>query len=527
MRTLYYNGVFHTMRSEGDVVPSIVVEDGRIVALGGEDGAGTPGASGCCIDIGGAHVYPALIDAHLHMLDSIALLCMGEEVCAFAHGRVEPADLAGVQRRIREIAKRAGAKPGSLLILSNYVSAAMAEGRLPNRWELDEWGNGADVWVINIDGHSGSCSSALLEKLGLEGVAPDGIFCGPAHDANLGKFTACLASRITPRALARGVARFCNQCASFGIGTVCALEGTDDVERDRMTELVAFLGQRMPLDVRLFPQYMDEAKLARVRGRMGAPRVGGCMKWELDGSVGSRTAAFSEPFRDGTQGSLYFDTDELRQTVRRLADAGYQVSAHAIGDVAIDQMCSVLSDVPGRHRIDHFEFPSPQAVEWACNHKPFITVQPGYAWIDQRFLHGYERFLSERQIASQVPLARLDAAGVPLCGSSDSPVQPPDPFLQMRGMREFSVASESLAGYRTLRTYTVNGGLMLGEKKGLMEEGYEASFFTCDVDLETCEPDALEGLRARKLWLRGKPYRPLSEGLGALARLLATSPRAI
>lgn len=521
VKTVFVNGVFHTMEHEGDVRSVMVVEDGRIVGFD----ESCAGAVAKRVDLQGRHVYPALIDAHLHMMESIALASMGEALCSFEGGRVEPSDLAGVEARVRQIAKRDGAHPGQLLILSNYVSAAIEEGRLPNRWELDEWANGADVWIINIDGHSGSCSSSLLLALGLEELAPDGIFAGEAHDANLGKFTAHLSSHVTPAVLARGVAHFCNECASFGIGTVCALEGNDDIERDSLTELAAFLARRLPQDVRLFPQYMDKAKLSRVEKHMLARRVGGCMKWETDGSVGSRTAAFSRPYLDGTQGSKYFATEELAATIADLAEGGYMVSAHAIGDAAIDQLVGILDEVPGRHRIDHFEFPSEEAVAWACEHKPYITVQPGYAWIDQRFLHGYERFLDEDFIAAQVPLARLAAAGVPLCGSSDSPVQSVDPFLQMRGMREFYVPGESLSGYEALRTYTANGGEMLGEQKGLLREGWEASFFTCDVDLETCGPEALEGLRAQSLWLHGKVYQPLAGNLGTLLKLLLTAPR--
>lgn len=522
MRTVFTNGRFHTLQSEGDLRGSMTVEDGVIVAFDQE-----PRPGDRTVDMDGAHVYPALIDAHLHMMESIALASMGQAVCSLEDGAVMPCTLAGVEQKVRAIAQARGAKPGSLLILSNYVSAAMDEGRLPNRWELDEWGNGADVWVMNIDGHSGSCSSAMLQAIGLEELAPDGIFAGAVHDANLGKLTGHLAGSITPAILARGIASFCNDCASFGIGTVCALEGNDDEGRDVMGELSAFLGQRLPLDVRLFPQYMDEAKLRRVAKRMGAKRVGGCMKWETDGSVGSRTAAFSRPYRDGTQGCLYFPTEQLASTVAQLAGQGYLVSAHAIGDAAIDQLVGILDAVPGRHRIDHFEFPSAQAVEWACRCRPFITVQPGYAWIDKRFLHGYERFLDAEQIASQVPLAHLARAGVPLCGSSDSPVQSVDPFLQMRGMREFYVEGQSLSGYEALRTYTANGGEMLGEKKGLLQEGWEASFFTCNVDLETCAPAALEGLRAQALWLHGKRYRPLKDGVATLARLLLTAPKPI
>ncbi len=522
MRTIFTNGCFHTLEHEGDIRTSLTIEHGLIVAL---DEA--PSAKDNVVDVNGAHVYPALIDAHLHMMETIALASMGEPLCKFVDGTVEPHDLRGAEAKIRAIAERNHAKRGSLLILTNYVSAAFDEGRLPNRYELDSWASGADVWVLNIDGHSGSCSSSLLEKLDLEGLAPDGIFTGSAHDANLGKFTECLASRITPETLMHGIAHFCNECASFGIGTVCALEGNDDVERDRMGELTAFIAQRLPVDVRLFPQYMDETKLARIRPKMAASRVGGCMKWEMDGSVGSRTAAFFEPYNDGTKASPYFETDELERTLRHFANEGYQMSAHAIGDRAIDQLIDILGDLPGRHRIDHFEFPSAHAVERVCAMKPFVTVQPGFTWIDERFLHGYERFLTDRQIASQIPLSTLIDAGVPLCGSSDSPVQSVDPFLQMRGMREFPIAGQSLSGYDALLTYTVNGAEMLGEKKGRLREGYDASFFLCDVDLETCAPSALEGLRAADMWLHGRAYRRLSDNMRALLRLLVTPPHTI
>ena len=84
-----------------------------------------------------------------------------------------------------------------------------------------------------------------------------------------------------------------------------------------------------------------------------------------------------------------------------------------------------------------------------------------------------------------------------------------------------------MTGFEALRTYTASGGEMLGERKGLLREGWEASFFACDVDLEACEPAALEGRCARGLWLRGRPYRPLPEGLGALARVLTRRPRLV
>ena len=106
-------------------------------------------------------------------------------------------------------------------------------------------------------------------------------------------------------------------------------------------EAFAHYAKRLPLDVRLFPQYMDEERLSRVLPAMRTPRVGGCMKWELDGSVGSHTAAFETPYINGSQGSLYFETEKLEKTVRNLAERYFAVSAHAIGELAIEQLVGI------------------------------------------------------------------------------------------------------------------------------------------------------------------------------------------
>ena len=125
MKTVFTNATFHTMESETDTHATMTVEDG--VITGFDEPA--DGSNAKTVDLAGAHVFPALIDAHLHMLESIALASMGEQICDIVHGGVEPHNLAGVEQKIRSYA--AESKPGSLLIFSNYVSAVMDEGLLP------------------------------------------------------------------------------------------------------------------------------------------------------------------------------------------------------------------------------------------------------------------------------------------------------------------------------------------------------------------------------------------------------------
>ena len=85
------------------------------------------------------------------------------------------------------------------------------------------------------------------------------------------------------------------------------MDGTDDSERDVLVELYGvFSPAFFALDVRLFPQYMDEKKARSRSPRMQRKRIGGCMKWELDGAIGSQSAAFDRPYENGIQAPTYF-----------------------------------------------------------------------------------------------------------------------------------------------------------------------------------------------------------------------------
>ena len=216
MKTLFTNATFHTMESAEDTHCSMLVEDGVIAAfdLSADD---SHAQDARIVDLQGTHVYPALIDAHLHLLEAVALSGISAQLCTVENGRIEPHNLAGVERKIREHAART--KPGDLMVCSNYIALSMDEGRLPNRFELDEWTNNGRCWVMNIDGHSGAFSTALLDEIGLADEAPDGILAGPAHDANLGKITNVVSSAVGPRLLGDGIADFCDTCALASGGT--------------------------------------------------------------------------------------------------------------------------------------------------------------------------------------------------------------------------------------------------------------------------------------------------------------------
>lgn len=530
MRTLYENGTVHTLRTETEQFPAMGVEDGRIVFLGAEDGGGWDAR----VDLQGMHVYPSLTDAHLHLLYTMVLAADSFMICEVGPGGVEPRDLAGIERRVREHCRQ---NPRAKMIVANgYIASALAEKRLPTRRELDDWTGGRRCVVYSIDGHSSALSTPLMTALGIAPDGHSGQFSGAEHEFMQGKVTNLIAASVTPGMLARGIANFSNLCAYYGIGRVCALDGNQDAERDPTTALLAFLAARLDVDVRFFPQYTDIERARPYFKKQAAPRMGGCGAWELDGAVGSHSAAFSLPYRDnGALASCYYGTDAVRRRVRQALAEGVQLTCHAIGEDAIRQIVDIYAELlpaaPRKAgapmmRIDHFEFPRREAVEQVKRLPLALTVQPGFSWLDKRYLHSYEQYLPPEKIAQQLPLKELVEAGVCVCGSSDSPVQSIDPFAQMLGMTQFYLPEQSLTPYQALCTYTVNPARMLGEEAdwGTLEVGKRADFMVLARDFLQAKPGEAGTFHAEYVVHGGKRRRPLQGTLGELARLCLRRP---
>lgn len=528
--TLFYDGWFHPMKSESEVFRYLGVTDGKITWLSNNPPDEEYGQKQ---SLGGRHAYPAMIDSHLHLTYSLVLAASSFTVCEVKNGRIEPDTLTGVKEKIMQFSGSAG--KSEILVGNNFIVSAMKEKRLPTRQELDEWSGGRAMVVYNIDGHSSSLSTAMLEKAGISSERGDGILKGKEHEFNQGKITTLIGKSVTPAKLAKGIANFTNECTKYGISHVCALDGNGDVEKDSLTRLMAQLFRRMELEVRFFPQYMDVEKAAYFRKYQRQPRIGGCGEWEMDGSVGSHSAAFYEPYADsGTTGECYYEADKLETVTRGAAGDGYQISSHAIGEAAIDRIAGAMKEIPKPekgplHRIDHFEFPSEAAVRQVIEENLAVTVQPGFSWLDRHYLHSYRQFLPEKLIKRQVPLKRLMDAGVCVCGSSDSPVQSINPFEQMLGMVDFYIPEQSLSPYEALCTYTKNAALMLGESDeiGTLENGKRANFFLTEKDILNSDKNSIGSFEAEALYIDGKKREKKCGKTGELFSMLWKKPKRI
>lgn len=535
--------------------------DGDRICYLGNGGPETEKGYDQYINLEGMHVFPALTDSHVHLLYTMILAASSFNICEITAEGIAPDCMAGVEQKIRNYC---GAHPKQKIIVANqYILSAMKEKRLPSRQELDEWTGGRCMIIYNIDGHSSSISTALMEKLKLPEQGSDGRFFGEAHEFMQGKVTNLIAASVTPSVLAAGIANFSNMCAHYGISRVCAMDGNGDVKHDFLTRLLAFVASRMEIDVRLFPQYMELERAEKYKRLQKFPRAGGCGSWELDGSVGSHSAAFYVPFIDnGEKGHCYYKDDFILGKVREAHEKGLQLSSHAIGEAAIDQIVGCYEKVLGlgggwedgaagrvtdegtaaggerngekrkstpMPRIDHFEFPSASAVEKIKRLPVALTVQPGFSWMDKRYLKSYEQFLPKEKVRQQIPLRELTEAGVCICGSSDSPVQSMNPYEQMLGMVEFYLPEQSLTPFQALRTYTAEPARMLGEEmeSGTLEVGKKADFFVARKDFCRAEPEEIGAFCAEYLVKDGRRFEEKKGTVRELLKMLLRRPKKI
>lgn len=518
-RILYKDAVIHTMESEDAAASSMLVENGRITALDVESADGAEEVS-----LGGRHVYPCLIDGHVHLLPTVVLSAAGFDLCKIQDGKVVPDCLAEIEEKLR---KYAAAKPAKAVVVGNgYIMTAMKEHRLPFKEELDEWCGGRPTVIYTIDGHSSALSTAMLEKIGIEPQGHNGILSGEAHERVQGRLTDVIASGVTPKILAQGVANFHNTCAEYGISCVGALEGNGDSAADLTTRLIVFLARHFDVDVRFYFQYMDLKKAEPLIHYQKNPRIGGCGDWEMDGAIGAHSAAFSRPYKDTKEtAATYFSQEEIDKKVLAADRAGYQIASHAIGDKAIERIVRALGKTEsGRmHRIEHCEFASDEMIEEIARRGYAVMAQPGYSWIDKRFLHTYDRYLSDETI-QMLKFRTYVEKGICICGSTDSPVQSLDPWQQMLGMTQFYIEEESVTPYEAFRCYTVNPAKALLEERerGRLLPGMRADFFTSEQNIFRMTPEELCTFRPLQTYYGGKCARKWKGTVGELLRMLLT-----
>ncbi|MEY2411778.1 MAG: hypothetical protein QOD84_384 [Acidobacteriaceae bacterium] len=403
------------------------------------------------IDAGGKLLLPGFNDSHVHFVSGGAQL-----------DAVQLNDVTSPEEFARRIAERAKKTPkGEWIVNGNWDETKWNPSKLPTKELIDAVSPDNPVFVSRYDGHSGLANSAALKAAGITAESPNPEGGEIVRDSQ-GNPTGVLkdsAQGVLPipplshEQRLHAVQRALEHAASMGVTSVQNMN-PDYADIAVYSELL----EKGKLTARIYAaplitQVDDQARMA-IRHAFGGPflRIG-AVKAYADGSLGSRTAYFFEPFSDlqgansggktpksdpSDHGLLSDEMHPLSLMRDRMltADAsGIQICTHAIGDQAISTILDFYSEITKAHgewdrrfRIEHAQHMAAKDFGRFATLHVIASVQPYHAIDDGRWAEariGHDR--ASRTYAFRTFLNN----GVRLAFGTDWEVAPLNPMLTL------------------------------------------------------------------------------------------------
>ncbi|HUO84864.1 MAG TPA: amidohydrolase [Thermoanaerobaculia bacterium] len=498
---------------------SVVIRGNRIASLDEV----TP-ADAEVIDLRGRLVVPGFVDNHVHFsqgsfqLDQVRL-----------RDAATPEELV---RRIGEYAARAGA--GRWISGGEWDEQQWSPPLPPARWLIDEVTPRNPVFVTRLDLHLGLANSVALRLAGItrETPAPPGGVIdrdgrgeptGILRDAAMQRVVALIPPPTAPERMA-ALRKGLREAARCGVTSFCDMvisaAGLDDLPAwqslEQEGELTARVWIYLPVELAgQLPRLGNETGLGSSRLRIGG------LKGFADGSLGSSTAAFLEPYLDDPDNAGLLMQPILDGSMARWidqADAGeIQLAIHAIGDRANREVLALFESRPGhrvrRYRIEHAQHLDPSLIRRLAHGRVIASVQPFHAIDDGRWA---ESKIGKSRAAMAFPFRSLLDQGVMTTFGSDWPVAPLDPIAGIAA----AVTRRTLDGRNpdgwfpeqritvaeALRCYTANSAwsVFAEGEIGTIAPGMFADFAVLSGDLFTLATAALEDVRVEMTLFDGR-----------------------
>ncbi|MEW5980748.1 MAG: amidohydrolase [Acidobacteriota bacterium] len=505
---------------------ALAIAGGRIAAVGtAAEVDPWTGPETRVIDAGGALVVPGFNDSHVHFVGGSLQL-----------DNVDLRDAATPEEFARRLGERAGSTAeGEWILGGDWDDQRWMPARLPTRDLIDGGTPDTPVFVSRYDGHMALANSLALRLAGVTASTPDppggtivkdaaGRPTGVLKDAAMNLVTRIIPP-LTPEKRMRAIHRGLQHAAALGVTSVRDM-GPD------AGDLAAYgeLAERGDLTLRLSAapselQWQRQAQLGIRRG-FGIPFFTmGAVKGFADGSLGSTTAYFFEPYADapGTQGLLadeMIPVEGMRERLGAADAAGLQLCIHAIGDRAISMMLDIFADIARangardrRFRIEHAQHVARKDFARFASLGVIAAVQPYHAIDDGRWA---ERRIGAERIRTTYAFRSFLDAGARLALGSDWPVAPLSPMLAIyAAATRATLDGENPSGWvpeqkitveEALRAYTAGSAYAEFQEgqKGTLAPGMLADLVILSEDILTIAPERIKDVTVRTTIVGGR-----------------------
>ncbi len=461
-------------------------------------------------------VYPGFIDAHTHFYE----YGMGLQ-------EVNLVNTKSWQDVLDSVSAFAGRNADGWIIGNGWDQNKWAIKQFPNKAKLDSLFPARPVMLSRIDGHAVIVNQAALN---IAGIKPGQTLTGGSIETINGKLTGILIDNAgalvmhkmpapTDELIQSALLGAQKNCFAVGLTTVddCGLPYT-------MVSTIAQLQHKGDLKMRMYVMLSDNpdnyAYLFK-RGVYKTPGLHICaFKLYADGALGSRGACLLQPYADkpNWKGFLLSSQQHYMDVAKKLADKGFQMCTHAIGDSANRVILKIYASVlkgknDRRWRIEHAQIVAPSDLKYFGSYSIVPSVQPTHATSDMYWAGA--RLGKQRLKTAYAYKQLLQQNGwIPL--GTDFPVENINPMYTFYA----AVERKDLKGYpaggfqpenalnrqEALKGMTIWAAKANFEEKdkGSIEPGKYADFVILDQDIMKINGAALPKVKVLKTFVNGE-----------------------
>jgi predicted amidohydrolase YtcJ len=517
------NANVHTGNKAQPKARAIAVSGNKIIAVG-DDGQirALAGPKTRVIDAGGKTIVAGFNDAHVHFMET-----------GYQLSSVDLRDAKTPQEFVARIKAFAAKIPKGRWILGgqwdheNWTPNALPTAALIDSVTLDN-----PVFINRLDGHMALANSLAMKLAGVDKSVKDvaggeivrdaaGNPTGVFKDAAMGYIESKVPDATFEQKLEAAQA-MTDYAASLGVTSV------QDMSAGTGIGVYQELLRRGTLKTRIYgcTPLSDYKRWSStgVRHAFGDAMLRvGCLKGYADGSLGSTTAWFFDPYLDAPDktGLAMADvTTTMRSDIQGADQAGLQVRIHAIGDRAnatiLDHYKSV-EDADGskdrRFTIEHAQHLRVEDLKRFAGQKVLASMQPFHIMDDGRW--AWKRLDEKRLKGTYAFRTILDTGGV-LAFGSDSPVAPINPLWGVYGAvtrRTLDdknpngwIPEQKITVEEAVRAFTWGSAYAEFQEnwKGTLEPGKLADFVILSDDIFTIDPVKIRDVTVLKTVADGR-----------------------
>ena len=518
---IFKKGVVVTVDSANSLCEAVAVKGNRIVYVG--DNAGVEmwlGPDTSVIDLAGRALLPGFIDSHMHLgmtgqNAAVIIDCNSNKVTSISQ----------IQQKIREAAAKV--PKGAWIKATGYEQSKLKEGRHPTRDELDEAAPDNPVQLTRCCLHMGVYNTLALKAGGVTGpemFAPGEVVVDEnGRMTGLLKETACTYmwdkviytkdeylrsfKAANDILLSYGVTSM-HDGSFYGEETIGLYQDAcrNGIIKVRMYNLLYHAyGKKKTIE------WVNDFISTGIHGGLGDDHFRlGHVKILIDGSTSGPSCATSQPYSHdpALKGIQLYTQEEADDIIIKAHNAGFNVSAHAVGDVAVDVILTAIERAmaqnprPCRHRIEHCGIINENLLSRIKKAGIVPVPNPGFFNENAEI---YVKYYGDR-VNWMFPLRSYLDNGITAALGSDSPVIEADPMIGLYGaLTRADKCSGIVAGkdqrigiMDAIRMYTYNGAYAsLEEKiKGSIEPGKLADLVILSGNILDTPVEELKSLKA-------------------------------